>query len=72
MLFESAVAQECDLGEFALGRVNAPDFEDVDVVEVVFSLSIGEGREDAVAEVSHLRAVGLTNADSGWFFYLTP
>ncbi len=52
--------------------MNTSDFEDVDVVEIVFALSIGEGREEAVAEESHFWAVGLADPDSGWLLVINP
>ncbi len=60
------------MGEFAFAGVDASNFEDVDVVEIVFALSIGEGGEDAVAEVGHFRAMGLADSDSGWLLVINP
>ena len=59
---EFSGAEKSQLGEFAGFGVDASDFEDVDIFEIVAALSVGEAGEDAVAEVRHFGAVGLADS----------
>jgi len=63
---EFSGTEEGDLGEFAGFGVDAADFEDVDVFEVVATLGVGERWEEAVSEVGHFGAVGLADTGSSW------
>lgn len=48
--------------------MDSTDFEEVDIFEVIFSLGVGEGWEDAVSKVGHFGAVWLADSDSSWCY----